>query len=653
MDALVRLEQIKATLINHKSTVWINCGVGALTMLRFRGRPGIEVWFILICATSLLRFLWSCYVLRDSYLERFTARSIFILNVGTLWAGIVWVAVPIFFIQVEGSDSPFVVFVICGLTTGSIARATSYYINPILFVGPPLIALTLRYLMFGGFSGSLMATAAILFLVSLITSGVRAQASFCAALNLKFEAFQANELLFELANHDPLTGLLNRAAFALRLNALVEDGGAEPRPFSLFLLDLDRFKSINDMLGHQAGDDVLKEVGRRLRLALDSEAIIGRLGGDEFAIIVPGHSPDIVPTAEEADAGAGIEQRIAVGVSGPFNGIRGLIMISLSLGAVRYPSDSRDPHELFAFADLALYAAKGAGRQCHRYFERHLLSATEMARDLERDLPIALESGGLEVWYQPQVALTDGRLVGLEALLRWNHPRYGWVAPPSIVAAAWRTRQSRSLTAFVLSRACATLRRLQDEGGDGILIAINISPSELGQYDLAALIAQTIRDHGVDATRLELEITEESLVSGDEAVDMLRVLSDMGVRIAIDDFGTGYSSIGTLRGFRFDRVKLDQSFITGFAERKSDRIMVQGILGMMRSLGIDVVAEGIEVDQEAQILRGFGCPVGQGYLFGRPASLKPGKGWLDALTLGDRYGADSLPVPFAAAEAAA
>ncbi len=454
--------------------------------------------------------------------------------------------------------------------------------------------------------------------------------ALAASLDREHKASKASAArFFELANHDTLTGLANRAAFSTNLNDWL-DGTQEPsRGFYLFLLDLDHFKSINDTLGHSAGDEILKEAANRLRQSIDGDHIVARLGGDEFAVLLAPMMSTSCDCAGDDEA-----ERVALHllskVSGAFQLGAQSVSIGVSIGVAKYPEDGATVEDLLAHADLALYAAKDGGRHRWRRFDATLLADATMARDIEHDLAAALDNGAIQVFYQPQIALGDGRLAGLEALLRWNHPVHGWVPPPAVVAAARRTRKSELLTSFVLDQACRQILRLCDEGMTDVYVAINVSPSELDQYALPPLIQRAVAKHGIDPQRLEVEITEEAFAASENALATLSQLSAMGVRLAIDDFGTGYSSIAYLRSMRVDRIKIDRSFVTGFADRAGDRILVQAILGIGRSFGIEVLAEGVETVEDVLLLKAFGCAVVQGYHFGRPLPPDALAAWMAA-----------------------
>jgi predicted signal transduction protein with EAL and GGDEF domain len=315
-------------------------------------------------------------------------------------------------------------------------------------------------------------------------------------------------------------------------------------------------------------------------------------------------------------------------VNGPFLIGEHAVNIGISLGIAAYPGDGGTSGDLLANADLALYAAKASERNCWRQVDSSLLEAAKMTRNLDHDLPGALANGELEVWYQPQIATATGRLVGLEALVRWNHPFHGWIAPPLIVAAALRTRVLDRLTGFVLDHSCRKIRGLTDAGFSNVTVAVNVSPRELDQYAVPYLVRHSIATHGIDPRLLELEITEEALADSQTIIAALTVLAAMDVRLAIDDFSMGCSSLAYLRTMRVNRIKIDQSFVTGFKDRPGDQILVKAILGIGRSLGIDVLAEGVETAEEAVLLRAFGCHVVQGFYFGRPMRDEALDAWM-------------------------
>ncbi len=398
------------------------------------------------------------------------------------------------------------------------------------------------------------------------------------------------------ATHDDLTGLLNRAGFLQATENRLRTG-----TLSLLMLDLDGFKFVNDVYGHKAGDRVLVEVARRLNDALPENGLTARLGGDEFAVLydpVTSGVPDAVMAAN-----------LITAVSQPFDGFdAGRLGVSIGVHASREPSLT----EMLSCADEALYAAKAAGRNRYRVFDSSLRERLQMRRDLERDLSQALVENAPKVWFQPIYA-GDGRtLVGLEALIRWEHPRLGWIAPPDLIAAAAMAGLT-GVAAPLHPRAGlrdagdpASPRPGQRPRGDERL------PREMAQVPVDEIVIERLSLLGLPPTMLEIEITEETALDIGAVQGKLQALSRAGIRVALDDFGIGYSSLSSLRQLKADRIKIDRSFVTGLGASDDKRGLVLAVLGLGRLLGLDVVAEGVEVGRGPEHPAGDGLPVPAG-----------------------------------------
>jgi len=556
--------------------------------------------------------------------------------VGGALSGFGFAFVPAFFLGTNIDNAIPLILILVGVTSGAVVQGAAYKPLSMLINIPIVLTVAYKMLEMNNTYHAMMCFDLLLYLLFLLVTAARLQLAFIARVNMTAEAIQlaasvekqhaatqaAVKSLYQLANYDSLTGLANRAAFSRQLDAWLDSAAKEQSRLLLFLIDLDDFKSVNDTLGHGAGDSVLKEVARRLPRAFSGTYVAARLGGDEFAVISPVSGEagnDDIETMAEA---------VLAEVNGPFLIGEHAVNIGISLGIAAYPGDGGTSGDLLANADLALYAAKASERNCWRQVDSSLLEAAKMTRNLDHDLPGALANGELEVWYQPQIATATGRLVGLEALVRWNHPFHGWIAPPLIVAAALRTRVLDRLTGFVLDHSCRKIRGLTDAGFSNVTVAVNVSPRELDQYAVPDLVRHSIATHGIDPRLLELEITEEALADSQTIIAALTVLAAMDVRLAIDDFSMGCSSLAYLRTMRVNRIKIDQSFVTGFKDRPGDQILVKAILGIGRSLGIDVLAEGVETAEEAVLLRAFGCHVVQGFYFGRPMRDEALDAWM-------------------------
>jgi diguanylate cyclase (GGDEF)-like protein/PAS domain S-box-containing protein len=419
---------------------------------------------------------------------------------------------------------------------------------------------------------------------------------------------RANEdRLFRLAHHDPLTELPNRIVLSRRIEQLA--GGTAPA--ALLVMDLDGFKTINDDLGNAAGDAVLRVVAQRLLGCVRTTDTVARLGGDEFALLLGG-------VGDHEQAGE-IAATVIAAVSQALTVDGETLSVGGSVGVAVHPRDGRTSDELLSSAHLALYRAKSDGRHCHRGFTPGLRSAAERARAYDNELRRAHDGGEFEVFYQPQVRLSDEVLVGAEALLRWRHPVDGLLAPASFMAGLDNRPISFEVGQWVMRTACAQAARWRRAGRPGFRIAVNLFGSQFRSGDLVDRVREALAASGLPADGLELEITENIILRHDETMlSPLRTLRAQGVRIAFDDYGTGYASLSMLKRFPMTRLKVDKSFVQGMCESPDDAAIVQAILYLGRSLGLSIIAEGVETEEQAERLRGVSCEEGQGYLFGRP-----------------------------------
>ena len=407
-----------------------------------------------------------------------------------------------------------------------------------------------------------------------------------------------------LARHDALTGLSNRADFRVRLTSAIEDGAASGRKLAICCVDLDLFKDVNDTYGHPTGDRLLRMVAQRLRSELGEGDFAARIGGDEFAVVL-----DAVAALEAIDARMA---RMIESLSQPYaiDGVQ--LSIGASIGVALFPTDGGGADELIKNADLALYQAKSEGRRRHCFFQPDLQHAALERRALEADLRVALVERQLEVHYQPLVDISGRRVTGFEALLRWRHPTRGMIQPNDFIPIAEATGLIIPIGEWVLRTACAEAANWPDE----IAVAVNLSAIQFRAANLTQTVISALAQSGVAAHRLELEITESALLAELAATTAtLQALRAFGVRIALDDFGTGYSSLGYLRGFPFDKIKIDRSFVKDLAERRDCTAIVTAISSLARSLGIATTAEGVETAEQLDFLRAQGCTQAQGFLF--------------------------------------
>jgi diguanylate cyclase (GGDEF)-like protein len=436
----------------------------------------------------------------------------------------------------------------------------------------------------------------------------------------------AERQIAHLALHDPLTDLPNRAALKQQLNSLLEEHGAQDSEFAVLCLDLDRFKEVNDVFGHNVGDALLRTVAERLRRVPEG-AFVARLGGDEFMLLAKG----------DAQSAAGLADCIVAVFSEDVDIDGNRIRIGTSLGVAMFPTDGDTAVTLMGNADAALYRAKADGRGAARFFEPEMDQRLREKRSLQRDLHVAIAQRQLAVFYQPQAAI-DGEVVGFEALLRWNHPTRGSIPPSVFIPIAEEGSLMIEIGEWVLREAC----REAASWPRHLKIAVNLSPVQFKHGDLPGLVHSVLLDTGLSPDRLELEITEGVLIDDfHRALSILRRLKALGVGIAMDDFGTGYSSLSYLQSFPFDKIKIDQSFVRNIGQSQSATI-IRAVIGLGRGLDLPVIAEGVESEDQLAFLKQEMCDQVQGYLVGRPCPISDYAGFVGREKEAGGLSADSL-----------
>ena len=420
------------------------------------------------------------------------------------------------------------------------------------------------------------------------------------------EQKEAEAKITHMAHHDALTGLPNRVTFHGRLIEAVARA-RRGESCAVLYLDLDKFKGVNDLLGHPIGDALLKEVSRRLAQVIRETDTVARFGGDEFAILQT--------RLEQSTDTAALAKRIIQTLTTPYNLDGHQVVIGVSIGIATIPADGQSPDAILKNADLALYSAKKAGRGVYRFFEAAMDAAMRTRLTLEADLRLAISGQQFEVYYQPLVNIKTGSVAGFEALLRWNHPTRGLISPSDFIPLAEETGLIVQIGAWVLQQAC---RDAVKWPGD-IKVAVNVSVIQFGCPTLIADVSAALRDSGLAPARLELEITETVMLQDTDAVfETLHHLRDLGLGIAMDDFGTGYSSLNYLRRFPFSKVKIDRSFVAGLGFGEHSNAIVTAVTELCETLGMSTLAEGVETDEQLEQLRTGTCGEAQGYLFSRP-----------------------------------
>lgn len=425
------------------------------------------------------------------------------------------------------------------------------------------------------------------------------------------ESYEKDQRLRHQALHDPLTGLANRSLLARALDSGITSATAQARRLGLLFFDLDQFKAVNDSLGHLSGDAILKMVGERLSRCLAPSDTLARVGGDEFVVLMQ-------DVDDAADCGRMAQRLLDVFIE-PFELPEARIFVRSSLGIAIFPDDGDNATDLLKNADMALYAAKAAGRNTFTYFDASLAERARQRLDTELALRLAIERDELSLHYQPKVDADSGQVLGFEALLRWHKGHTEWVPPDRFIPVAEDAGLIGQLGAWVVAEVCRQIAEWARQGLGWWPVAVNASARQLHTDDLPALIRTECERHRVASSLIEVEVTESFIMSDPtRSAEVLSALREMGVRIAIDDFGTGYSSLSYLRSLPADILKIDRSFVRESVDDPAVRAIVTSIVTLGRTLGLSVVAEGVETTRQAELLREIGCEILQGYLFAPP-----------------------------------
>jgi len=571
-----------------------------------------------------MRTAWVWRMKSSGKIESDPARQLRKLTGMALVSGLLWSIVPLglpAFSHAENVND--VVFIMAGTTTGAIIQSLAYSPMAIAFGAPLMGATILRMLISGSQVDYIVAVDVAFLTVMLFRAARLGERNFIASQTTAFEATdlaaslaQANQALESLVRTDSLTGLANRSHFRIVAAAACGSG----RGVAFLLFDVDNFKTINDTRGHDAGDRVLIAVARLLRSACHGDDLPVRLGGDEFVVVLQGDNV--------AERSVALGERLMAALSQPLVIAGQALPVSCSIGIAADPDGSIGLEELSARADAALYRAKEDGRACMRVFDPEMHCALALQRRLDAELPAALIRRELHVEFQPQVAMATEEIIGFEALLRWKHPSAGLIPPPDIVSAAIRLRLSGQLTEFVGERVCAFLRALDRKKARNVRVAINVSPREFPIHSPASTLKAVSERYGVDPSRIEIEVTEEAMFDPKRCADELKLIDQYGFGLAIDDFGVGHSSIANLMAVEIDTIKIDRSFIHGIAGNRRDQQLVAAISAVALPLGHRIIAEGVENQADAELLRMLGCSYGQGWLYGRPMKEDDAIAWL-------------------------
>ncbi len=430
----------------------------------------------------------------------------------------------------------------------------------------------------------------------------------------------AEEKIQRMAHYDPLTGLPNRALLVDRANQAIRRAERNGESLALVYVDLDHFKNINDTLGHSVGDELLVELAQRLKVTLREQDTVSRQGGDEFIILLP----------DTTTTGAiHVAEKLLQVIPEPFRVGDYELITTPSIGVAIYPADGEDLGALSKSADIAMYRAKQGGRNSYQFFTPEMQKRSTRYLQLENGLRKALERNELFLQYQPQVALDHGKIVGVEALLRWQHPELGLISPVEFIPMAEESGLILPIGEWVLRTAIHQMKSWIDQGLTPIIVAVNLSAVQFRQRYLPQLITHILDEEGLPAQCLELELTESMAMNEPEvAIAMMDALHERGVRLSIDDFGTGYSSLAYLKRFQIDKLKIDQSFVRDIASDSEDEAIIDAVISMAKSLKLRTIAEGVENEQQLQFLRDKDCEEMQGFYLSRPIYAADFLNWM-------------------------
>ncbi|KQV91076.1 hypothetical protein ASD15_03225 [Massilia sp. Root351] len=414
-----------------------------------------------------------------------------------------------------------------------------------------------------------------------------------------------------LPTHDALTGLPARALFLDSLAHAIRRAGRRKERLAVLFLDLDKFKQVNDTLGHAAGDELLRAVAATLRGSVRDFDSVARLGGDEFVLLLDSPLADATPGM--------IAERIGEHLARPVTVAGQQHVITASMGLSLYPDDGGSAEDLLRQADIAMYRAKEAGRNGFQFFTQEMQQRVNARVKLEQGLMRALQRDEFVLHYQPQVDLASGKVIGLEALLRWQSPELGLVPPMQFIPVAEESNLITAIGGWVLDKVCATLRGWIDSGVPVVPVAVNVAAAQFAQQDMEAMVRGVLARYSLEPGLIELELTESmSMVDPEASIALMHRLKAIGITMSIDDFGTGYSNLSYLKRFPVDKLKIDQSFTRGAASDPEDRSIVTAVIRLAHSLGLRAIAEGVETERQLQLLARQGCDEFQGYYFSRP-----------------------------------
>ncbi|RRH93289.1 EAL domain-containing protein [Mesorhizobium tamadayense] len=569
----------------------------------------VAIWFLVINGINAARLALAHYQLQEAGPQDASARvspRLRWFGILALLAGFAWSFLAVLTDEYTTSQAALHLIILAGISAGAVTYGSSYSAAAINFITPPLLITAGCLSAKGNFEDCVLAFAVLLFMGGLVRASLVGQARFREASRLRHEAERLAAEMERNSREDHLTALLNRRG----LEHAIDQFETKDGPFVAMLIDLDGFKSVNDTYGHRTGDELLVRIARRIEEAAPHGSTLARIGGDEFVLFFPSAGYSLSPNS--------LASNIIAKVASPYLGVAS-VRIGASIGI--YLAESPTLTEMLLRADIALYTAKRRGRNEFCLFDTELDRELQRRQSIERDLHSAIKTRSLGPWFQPIVRLDTKAVVGFEALLRWCHPIHGSISPPEIITAARETGMLQLLTQTVFSECCAFIDALAKADCHEVRVAMNVSPRELEAGDIDEMVLNGLAAKDLPATMFEIEITEESPVDAERVDEKLGRLSHAGISIALDDFGTGFSTLASLKDSRIRKVKIDQGFVRGLAKHREDRLLVKTVIDLGRSLGIEVMAEGVETEADRQTLYKLGCRTAQGFLFSKAVPL--------------------------------
>ncbi|RWI76528.1 MAG: EAL domain-containing protein [Mesorhizobium sp.] len=528
-----------------------------------------------------------------------------------LLAGFTWSFLAVLTAGYTTSQASLHLIILAGISAGAVTYGSSYAAAAIYFITPPLLIAAACLLTKGTLENYILAFAVLLFEGGLARASFVGQARFRDASRLRHQAERLAAEMERNSREDHLTALLNRRGLEHAIDQFENTDG----PFVAMLIDLDGFKSVNDTYGHRTGDELLARIARRIEEEAPEGSTLARIGGDEFVLVFS--------SLRNSPSPSNLASNLISKLARPYPGVAS-VRIGASIGI--YSAKNPGLTEMLLRADIALYTAKRRGRNEFCLFDAELDRELQRRQSIERDLHSAIKTRSLGPWFQPIVRLDTEAVIGFEGLLRWSHPIHGSISPPEIMTAARETGMLQLLTQAVFSECCAFIDALVKADCRDVRVTMNVSPRELEAGDIDEMVLNGLAAKDLPATMFEIEITEESPVDPDRVDEKLGRLSHAGISIALDGFGTGFSTLASLKDSRIRKVKIDQGFIRGLAKSREDRLLVKTVIDLGRTLGIEVMAEGVETEADRQTLHKLGCKTAQGFLFSKAVPLSQALG---------------------------